>query len=234
MLLDLLVKPIVLNSAALAEAITGDVPTAELVHRIRGSPQQSKRLLEELARHRDPVVRAWVLGVARTVLGKDGVPLMLRLARKDRDTDVRDVAIEELLELDRDAAQSLIPLFRERLGSSDPFESLTAMWALGAIGDQASIDLIRAKISGRQPDALDRITGEVVIMMLANPSEIPRLVREHDHERMPWLSKAARLLGTVEAAGALRSCLENAPDSQCRDQCRADLERLEARAIQTP
>lgn len=69
--------------------------------------------------------------------------------------------------------------------------------------------------------------------MLTDPSAIPRLVKEHDHERMPWLSKAAGLLGTTEAAGALRTCLENAPDGQCRDKCREDLERLEARGIRT-
>lgn len=136
-----------LDPAALAEAITRDVPTADLVDKIRESPQHARGVLEKLARHRDPVVRAWVPGVARTVLGKEAVSLLLRLARKDSDTDVRDVAIEELLEVDRQAAQRLIPLFRERLRSSDPFEPLTAMWALATVGDQASVDLIRAKIA---------------------------------------------------------------------------------------
>src|SRR5216683_8199292 len=221
-------KPVIITAAEVAAAIKGDAPNDELVRLIRDSPEQSHGLLEQLSRDRDPVVRAWVPPVARTVLRKDAVPLIIRMAREDRDVDVRDVAIEELLELDRDAARSMVPLFRKKLRSSDPFEPLTAMWALAAVGDEGAVDLIRAKIAGRQPNALDRMNGEVVIMLMTNLSEILRRIRDHDHDRMLMLSKAAALMGTHEAVEALRACADRAPDSQCRENCREDLERLKA------
>ncbi len=220
-----------LGSEALAQAIQRDTPSVDLIRILGASPDGGKKLLDKLSRHRDPVVRSWVPEVARTLLGISAVPLLMRIASEDRDIDVRDVAIGQLLEADIGAARSLIPLYRRNLQSSDRFGPVAAMWALAAVGDRDAVDLIHAKIAGRQPDALDRMNGEVVILLLTNPSEILRRLKEHDHERMLLLAKAAGLMGTEEATAALRSCLDGSFDTRCQDYCREELARLEARRL---
>src|SRR2546421_6475401 len=133
-----------------AAAVAADIqrengPDAEtLLATFRSSPPEGKRILEELASHRDPVVHAWAPWAARRSLSKpDAVALALRLVR-DRDSDVRDVALEELLELDLQAAAKLAPTFRQKLKSKEFYEPITGMWALAVIHDGGAVDEIRA------------------------------------------------------------------------------------------
>ena len=44
---------------------------------------------------------------------------------------------------------------------------------------------------------------------------------------MPWLARAARILGTDEAQAALAECAEEAPDEECRNACAAELRAWE-------
>src|SRR2546423_8877587 len=110
-------------SSVAAEIQRSDGPDAEaLLAAFRSSPLEAKRILEQLALHEDPVVRAWAPWAARRSLSKtDAVALALRLIR-DRDSDVRDVALEELLELDLSAAATLATTFRRKLTSKEFFE----------------------------------------------------------------------------------------------------------------
>src|SRR5437899_10401688 len=122
-----------------ADAVAADIkrddgPDAEhLLAAFRSLPAEGKRILWELTAHRDPVVRAWVPWAARRSLKKaDAVAVALRLVH-DPDPDDRDVALEELLELDLQAAAKLAPTFRQKLKSNEFYEPITAMWALAVI-----------------------------------------------------------------------------------------------------
>jgi hypothetical protein len=217
-----------LTAAAVAADIQrDDGPNAEqLLGAFRSSPPEGKRILQELASHRDPVVRAWAPWAARRSLSKgDAVALALRLVR-DPDPDVRDVALEELLDLDLQAAAKLAPTFRQKLKSKDFYETISGMWALAAIRDTGAMDEIQAAADRRDND-LSKGTAEVVRMLLeGRGDEVIRLIRNHDHRLMPWLSKAARLLGTNEARNALADCSQNAPDDECRYFCQEEVAKI--------
>ena len=160
------------------------------------------------------------------VLGKQAVPLIVEVLR-DRDTDVRDIAMEELVELDPQSVRKLVPGLRRKLKSKDRFEPVTAMWTLAAIRDFSSLDAIRERAAAGDAGPRLRNTARVIEMLFGKePKEILERIREHDHELMPWLSKGARLIGSPEARDVLRTCAETAPDRDCRTQCAFQLERI--------
>ena|SRR5438128_6882464 len=99
------------------------------------------------------------------------------------------------------------------------------MWALAVIHDGGAVDEIRAS-ADRWDNALHKNTAEVVSMVLeGRGNDVVQLIRNHDHRLMPWLSKAARLLGTKEAGDALEDCSRSAPDAECRNFCQEALLR---------
>jgi hypothetical protein len=88
------------------------------------------------------------------------------------------------------------------------------------------MDEIQAAADRRDND-LSKGTAEVVRMLLeGRGDEVIRLIRNHDHRLMPWLSKAARLLGTNEARNALADCSQNAPDDECRYFCQEEVAKI--------
>jgi hypothetical protein len=63
-------------------------------------------------------------------------------------------------------------------------------------------------------------------MVLAHRhDEIFDLIRGHEHERMSWLTNAARIIDTPVAKQVLERCATSAPDVECRMECRASLLR---------
>ncbi len=176
-------------------------------------------------------MRGWVSWAIPEVLEDGGAYILLGLTR-DRDPAVRDGAIEELVALDPDLAQKLVPSLRRRLRSRDAQEPVTAMWTLAELGDRDSLRLIR-RIA--EADELEhphqRLSAEVACMLLGDrPENVLAGLRAHDHEHMPWLATAARMQGTPEARLALENCARDAPDEDCRRACAIELEKLEERA----
>ncbi len=128
-----------MSGALTASQVAADIqredgPDAEgLITAFRASPADGKRILAELASHGDSVVRAWAAWAASRSLPKDdAVAITLRLA-KDRDSDVRNVAVEELVELDRSAAARLAGALRRKLDSKEPFHVVA--WATQAVDE---------------------------------------------------------------------------------------------------
>jgi hypothetical protein len=203
----------------------GDV--AAIVEDLRAERGRAARILDELSRHRDPDVRGWVVWATPEVLGDGGVYVLVGLTR-DRDAEVRDAAIEELVALDADAARKLIPSLRRRLRSRDADEPVTAMWTLAQLHDRESLPQVRriAEAEGRD-HPWQRMPAEVVTLLLQDRGdEILGAIRAHDHERMPWLAAGARILATEEARETLRECARSAPDEVCRRACEIELEKL--------
>jgi HEAT repeat protein len=201
----------------------------KLTSELTAHRSQARALFGELARDRDPVVRAWVPWAAGRALGVEAVPIIKQLA-SDRDIDVRDVAVEELVGLDIEAARSLAPKLGRKLRSKDVYEPATARWALGAVRDVTAREAIQ-EAGDQATTAIGRNTARVVLMLLSDdPDEIVRRIRAHDHELMAWLTEGARLLGTADAIAALRECAAGAPDKECRGICEYALEKIESRS----
>ena len=100
--------------------------------------------LDQLSRHRDRQVRAWVPGAAADVLGDGGTRLILSLAR-DRDADVRDAAVSALISLGPAAVHAILPDLRRRLHSKQPAERIAAMQSLAAAGDGSVLGLLEER-----------------------------------------------------------------------------------------
>lgn len=203
---------------------------AAAVAELRADRGRAARILDELSRHREPDVRGWVSGTARAVLEEGGVYIVLGLTR-DRDPGVRDRAVADLVALDPDVARRLVPALRRRLRSAGSEESERAMWALAELGDTRAVPRIRQIAeSADANDRLRRNSAEVVCLLLGGrPEKVLERMRDHEHDLMPWLARAARLLGTDEARAVLAERAEHAPDAECRAVCRAELEKLGGR-----
>jgi hypothetical protein len=210
------------RDAAALDAVLADL------HADRG---RAARILDELSRHRNPEVRGWVSGTAREVLGEGGVYIVMGLTR-DRDADVRRGAVRDLVELEPDTARRLIPYLRRRLRSRDLEEPVFALWTLAELGDRGSLAAV-TRIAAAESDEhpFRRQCARVVAIVLGDrPEEIVERIRAHDHDLMPWLARAARILGTDEARAALAECAEDAPDEECRNACAVELRAWEGAA----
>ncbi len=198
-----------------------------LLSTLRADPSVARRVLTDLSKDSRAEVRAWVPFAARKVLGPQAVPFLVTLAG-DPNPDVSDVALEELRDLDPEAAKTLVKLIRTKLRSKDPDESIFAMWTLTQLGDRDSADQIR-NVSERSEFPFQRRTAEVVLLALeGNVDEILRRIREHDHDHMAALSNAALLVGGPRGLEAVKECAENAPDPECRHYCQWQLDQLKA------
>jgi hypothetical protein len=214
-------------ASVIADDASGAHEINDIVSRLRVDLEEATRVLDELARHRNADVRFWVSWAAREVLGERGVPLVLRLAR-DRDPDVRDGAVQELVKVDPEAARSLIPALRRQLASTDIFEPVFAMWTLVELGDREAAPLVRQIAAERASEyPFHQKTAAVVALLLeGREDEVLDRIRSHDHELMQWLVMAAVVIGTPEARAALEECARTAPDEECRQMCAGHLSQL--------
>jgi HEAT repeats len=182
-------------------------------------------VLDELSRHQSPRVRAWVPAVAEEVLGDGGVRLILSLTR-DRDPAVRDAAVEALFELGPEAAAPLAPDMRRRLQSSEPRERIAATWALAALGDTASLRALTGRAESAETQSERSVARAAVLVLREDEGAIAEGLRRHEHEDVPALAVAARMLGTDVTLAALRQAASEAPDEECRSACAAELDMI--------
>jgi HEAT repeat protein len=211
-----------MHDAASVVAEGGSAEVSRLLSSLHADPSKARQVLTDLSNDSRAEVRGWVPFAARKVLGRQAVPYLVALAR-DPNPDVSDLALEELLDLEPEAARTLVKLIRAKLRSKDPDESMFAMWTLAQLGDRDSVDAIR-NVSEGSEFPFQRRTAEVVLLLLeAKIDEILRRIREHDHEYMVNLAHAAVLAGGQQGLEALKACAENAPDSDCRHYCQWNL-----------
>jgi HEAT repeat protein len=195
---------------------------ATLLSTLRADPASARRCLAALSNDSRAEVRAWVSFAAKKLLGREAVSYLVKLAQ-DRDPDVSNVALQDLLDVEPESAKSLIKAIRNQLLSNDPQESGFAMWTLLRLHDRDSIDAIR-RLSERSEFPFQRRTAEVVLLALEGKiDEILRRIREHDHDYMRALAYAALLAGGQEGVETVKDCAENAPDLECRHHCEWNL-----------
>jgi HEAT repeat protein len=207
--------------AAALESGAGEDVERELAS-LRRERGRAALVLDELSRHESPRVRAWVPGVAADVLADGGTRLILSLTR-DREPEVRDAAVEALFELGPEAAAPLAPDMRRRLHSSDPRERISATWALAALGDNASLGVLERRAEAAETQAERSVARAALLVLREDEASIAEGLRGHDHEDVPALAVAARMLGTDLTIAALRQAAAEAPDEECRAACEAEL-----------
>jgi hypothetical protein len=122
----------------------GETTLRQGLESLREDPGRAAVVLDELSRHRDERVRAWVPGAAADILGDGGTRLIASLAR-DRDAEVRDAAVTALLGLGPEAIQIVLPDLRRRLHAKEPAERVAAMEKLAAAGDDSVLALLEER-----------------------------------------------------------------------------------------
>jgi HEAT repeats len=121
-------------------------------------------VLDELSRHSDARVRAWVPEAAAELLGESGGRLILSLTR-DREREVRDAAVRALVGLGPEASRLALPDLRRRLHSSDVRDRIAAILALGDAGDVASLGIIEERAaSAETPDEREEARSAAVVL----------------------------------------------------------------------
>lgn len=206
---------------SLGNAICDDEGT-DIPSTLRSDPEVASQVLQQLATHQRPEVRDWVVSAAPELLGRASIPLLLSLAR-DRDDGVANGAVHELLLLEPASLQPLLRRLRSRLASADMYTPIAAAWTLARIGDRESLPLIQ-RLAETSSMPWHRKAGSVIAMFLAGDHHaILDAIRQHDHERMSWLARAAVLMGTEEARLCVEQCAQSAPDADCRTTCLARL-----------
>jgi HEAT repeat protein len=195
----------------------GEEDDQRITASLRGSPNV-EAVLNELARHRDLEVRGWVPEAARALLGREAIPLILSLA-KDRDADIRDLALKALEAIDPELLRPLRTSLVKRLRSKDDSEVLAAAWRVAQMGAMEGISAIEAFRDRHDPRWWQHKAATVVLLAMQEPAEVPRRIRAHDHDHMGWLSYAATWLAEPDGRPALEFCRDNGPDEECRTQC---------------
>ena len=192
---------------------------------LRREPGRAALVLDELSRHENARVRTWVPTVAANILGDGGARLILSLTR-DRDPGVKDAAVEALFELGPEAAAPLAPDMRRRLQSSEPRERIAATWALAALGDQTSLRVLSDRAESGETQQERAASRAAVLILREDEGAIVEGLRRHEHEDVPALAIAARMLGTEATIAALRTAADEAPDEECRSACRVELDLI--------
>lgn len=208
------------SAAALIAAMDKDA-SAESISSMLGA-SEAEKAIARLALSPTARERGYVPLAARLVLGEGALPLLLKLL-DDSDADVRGEALDQLELLDPSIVQRLAPRLRERLARSNNYEALSIAWRLAVLKDEAAVALIEDFRDCHPEGNWQHKAADIVLAMLLEPDAIPRRIRTHDHDHMPWLAYGASLLRTGEAMDALDACADGAPDADCRAYCRARL-----------
>jgi HEAT repeat protein len=186
--------------------------------------------LERLARHSDPVIRAWVASASSAIGSEADRRSLLRTLARDRDADVRDVAVEEILRTgsESDTAFAVAQLVRQ-LGSSSFGSNRYALWTLARLRATSARDAILEFGADVRNPWKAKAASVAIALIDGRDTDVLRAIDEHDHDRMMWLATAAGIIGSQIALDALRSCSANAPDEQCRADCAGALAVATAR-----
>jgi hypothetical protein len=197
-------------------AYEGEGGYRTLIAELESDRDFAHALLDQLAGHRDPVVRMWAADAAKAVFGLKAISFLSRLT-KDSHPDVRDVARENLIGLDPASEQAMLPDLRRVLErGGDPWgEDRAAMWRVARLRDQPSVPILRAYAARYEPRYYHNRMPLVLADYIEDPSSIPRRIGEHDHEWMWWLWEAATLLEIPGSSAAFNAALAGPIDADC-------------------
>ncbi len=97
------------------------------------------------------------------------------------------------------------------------------MWGLATVRDSESADLIRSRI-GQWENAIQINTARAVLLILeGKETEVLERIAAHDHDMMPWLCRAAEIIGGVQARHVLEEATRAATDEECSSWAKRSL-----------
>jgi HEAT repeat protein len=188
--------------------------------RLRGelaeNTEAAERLLQQLAEHRDPVVRDWAGWAATRVLPRASAVALLKLLANDADADVRIEAQRFLVDLDRAWTRDLIPRYLGALRGDDPIEVIDAIWRLTQFREGSALSAIEGLVvSGKDPGV--RNHARIAALVLAGrEDDLIAGLKAHDHILCGVWTRGLAYLGTTAAIDALRDYAQTGPDGECR------------------
>jgi hypothetical protein len=200
--------------SAARELVESEDDGDRLVDRLRDDAN-AEAILRELAGSSSVDDRMWVVWVAPRALNHRAVPILRELVN-DRDPDVRTEAMSGLAEVEPSLGQELWPQLRRGLRSKDPFEPISAMWTIARLDLHTAAPEIR-DVSQQWPerDWRRKISFIVLDHLEGRDASILQRIRDHDHEAMGWLTNAASMMHSREAAATLAwaaAAFENDPE----------------------
>jgi hypothetical protein len=172
--------------------------------------------LQAMKRHPRASVRDWAIYLATKTLPGEVLQPFIREFVSDSSADVRETAIQTLIDLDRSVAPDFVPQLRRWLRSD--VRRAWAIWQLVKANDTGAMGTL-ARL-GRKPELppyAQREARLAVLILEGRADEVLRMIREHsDHDGRIQLSGAALTLATEDARDAIRYAAEHSPDAECR------------------
>jgi hypothetical protein len=156
-------------AAALLAGPGGAKELAGELELLRADRGRAAVVLDELSRHADSAVRAWVPPTAAEILGDGADRLILSLTR-DREPAVRNAAVSALVSLGPESARLVLPDLRRRLHSDDPEERIAAIGALAGAGDRSALPQIEQR-AGAAALPAERLAAEAAVASLRAGAE---------------------------------------------------------------
>jgi hypothetical protein len=199
-----------------------------VVQRLRVDPSAADTLVAALLRRPESQVRFWAAAIGAELIGLGFVEQLKELIR-DRSPEVRSLAIQELRRLDIGALKQYAPIFRRRLQTTqDEMEVRQYLFLLAQLDGAEAVGEIRAFANRPGRWIANKHLADVLVAYLEQgPGEILRRIDQHDHAYMSQLTVVVRMLiRNSEGISILERCLATAPDEDCRQYCREDLEAL--------
>jgi hypothetical protein len=219
-------KLVALNAVDAAAAIDrGDGKAIEGLHKeLRTvSVEEATRVLTELVRHRNPVVRGWVTFAAPPLLGRAAAPLLDILA-EDRDTDVQTEAMDELVKLDRRYASKWIPRYFALARGKDSLYAIYGMLRLTRYRVPGAVEVFRDLADAAHP-AIRNHANVLSLVLEGREDDLIHGLQQDDHTLISIWIKGALYLGTQRTIDALESVSQTDVHPACRERARDALKK---------
>lgn len=213
-------------------AAESDDSVEALVRQLVASNEAST-IASALAHSDSYQVRAWVADLApRLGRSECSVGLLERLSN-DGDADVREAALFSLSALDPVAAHAFLPRVRRAANAKDEYDAAAALWLLAALDDRESEELV-SHLRNRATGAVLRNTATAVGLLFRSPTLLLQRISDHDHDLMPWLTRAGEFVPADLSAPVLSTGAKALPDEECRRFCQDALNTVLQRQHHQP
>lgn len=203
-------------------------PIEDYARALSRSPS-GKETIGQLLVWQDALVRFWALQVAPRVLDHHDYVDALRKAATDPDEEVRNEAIDRLIELDPKWAIGLSKKLLTKLGR-DALNDVFTLWSIARLRDTTAVARVRAYAAAPATWPAHKKIAEVIAGYLENGPEwaLSQIENHSDHDHMEAFATLAwHVLHTDGARKALAVASRQSPDVECRDICLHALKRFD-------
>jgi hypothetical protein len=190
----------------------------------------SRDVMAKLLRWDDAAVRYWAIAAAEKVYSRDEYTRVLERASRDPDDDVSADAIDRLFNVAPERLKRMSRSIASKLSSDIPsLEKVFWLWSLARLRARDAIPQIEALRANEEAWTKLARVADVVLQYLnrGETGVLEALGGHRDHAHMEELCTLARFVIRSDAArSALKQCVANAPDEECRRECQFSLEKM--------